>query len=185
MKKTGASLAVYALEQIGVKYTFGIPGVHNIELYDELNSSKQIEPILVTHEGGASFMALGVSCTSNSIGTLMTVPAAGTTNAMSGIGEAFLDGIPMLIISGGTRQDSGRHYQLHQLNQENLVKEITKAYFKIEAHNDIISTIYKAYDIATSGEPGPVFIEIPMEIQMFKGAVDKLLSYTKSYQNPS
>ncbi len=185
MKKTGANLAVYALEQIGVKYTFGIPGVHNIELYDELNNSKQIEPILVTHEGGASFMALGVSCTSNSIGTLMIVPAAGTTNAMSGIGEAFLDGIPMLIFSGGTRQDSGRHYQLHQLNQENLVNEITKAYFKIESHNDIISTIYKAYDIATSGEPGPVFIEIPMELQMFKGEVDELLVYTKSYHNPT
>ncbi|MCF6169226.1 thiamine pyrophosphate-binding protein [Lutibacter sp.] len=185
MKKTGANLAVYALEQIGVKYTFGVPGVHNIELYDELNNSEQIEPVLVTHEGGASFMALGVSCTSNSIGTLMIVPAAGTTNAMSGIGEAFLDGIPMLIFSGGTRQDSGRHYQLHQLNQANLVKEITKAYFKIETHNDIISTIYKAYEIATSGEPGPVFIEIPMEIQMFKGEVKELSKYVKNYQNPT
>jgi len=184
MKKTGASLAVYALEQIGVKFTFGIPGVHNIELYDELNSSTQIEPILVTHEGGASFMALGVSCTSKSIGTLMIVPAAGTTNAMSGIGEAFLDGIPMLIFSGGTRQDTGRHYQLHQLNQENLVKEVTKAFFKIESHNEIISTIYKAYDIATSGEPGPVFIEIPMELQMFKGEVKEVKPYTKSFKNP-
>ncbi len=184
MKRTGAQLAVYALEQIGVKYTFGIPGVHNIELYDELNNSELIEPILVTHEGGASFMALGVSCTSKSIGTLMTVPAAGTTNAMSGIGEAFLDGIPMLIFSGGTRQDSGRHYQLHQLSQENLVKEITKAYFKIGSHNEIIPTIYKAYEIATSGEPGPVFIEIPMEYQMFKGEVDALLPYAKTYQNP-
>ncbi len=185
MKKTGAELAVYALEQIGVKYTFGIPGVHNIELYDELNNSDQIEPILVTHEGGASFMALGVSCTSNSIGTLMTVPAAGTTHAMSGIGEAFLDGIPMLIFSGGTRQDSGRHYQLHQLDQENLVNEITKAFFRIKSHNEIISTIYKAYDIAISGEPGPVFIEIPMEFQMFKGEVDQLEAYTKSFKNPS
>ena len=185
MQRTGANLAVYALEQIGVRYTFGIPGVHNIELYDELNNSEQIEPVLVTHEGGASFMALGVSCTSNSIGTLMTVPAAGTTNAMSGIGEAFLDGIPMLIISGGTRQDSGRHYQLHQLNQENLVKEITKAFFKINSHNEIISTIYKAYEIAISGEPGPVFIEIPMEFQMFKGEVEELLPYCKQYQNPT
>ncbi|MEN8123875.1 MAG: thiamine pyrophosphate-binding protein [Bacteroidota bacterium] len=185
MNKTGANLAVYALEQIGVKYTFGIPGVHNIELYDELNNSNQIEPVLVTHEGGASFMALGVSCTSNSIGTLMIVPAAGTTNAMSGIGEAFLDGIPMLIFSGGTRQDSGKHYQLHQLDQGNLVSEITKAFFKIESHEEIIPTIYKAYDIATSGEPGPVFIEIPMEYQMFKGEVSKLLPYTKSFQNPN
>ena len=185
MKKTGASLAVYALEQIGVKYTFGIPGVHNIELYDELNNSDKIEPILVTHEGGASFMALGVSCASNSIGTLMIVPAAGTTNAMSGIGEAFLDGIPMLIFSGGTRQDSGRHYQLHQLDQENLVKEVTKAFFRVGSHEEIISTIYKAYDIAISGEPGPVFIEIPMEYQMFKGEVKEIKPYQKSYKNPT
>jgi acetolactate synthase-1/2/3 large subunit len=179
MRKTGASAAVYALEQIGVKYTFGIPGVHNIELYDELNNSKKIEPILVTHEGGASFMALGVSCTSDTIGTLMIVPAAGTTNAMSGIGEAFLDGIPMLIISGGTRQDTGKHYQLHQLDQGNLVKEITKAYFKINTHEEIITTIYKAYDIAVSGEPGPVFIEFPVEIQMFRGEISKLIPYRK------
>lgn len=178
-------MAVYALEQIGVKYTFGIPGVHNIELYDELNNSEHIEPILVTHEGGASFMAFGVSCTSDSIGTLMIVPAAGTTHAMSGIGEAYLDGIPMLIITGGTRQDSGRHYQLHQLNQENLVDEITKAFFKIKSHQDIIPTIYNAYEIAISGEPGPVFIEIPIELQMFKGEVDKMEAYTQQFQNPA
>ncbi len=184
MKKTGAELAVYALEQIGVKYTFGIPGVHNIELYDELNNSDKIEPILVTHEGGASFMALGVSCTSKSIGTLMIVPAAGTTNAMSGIGEAFLDGIPMLIISGGTRQDTGKHYQLHQLDQGNLVKEITKKFFRITSHEKLISTIYKAYDIAISGEPGPVFIEIPTEIQMFKGEVKEMVAYLKNKHTP-
>lgn len=184
MQRTGASLAVYALEQIGVRYTFGIPGVHNIELYDELNNSKQIEPILVTHEGGAAFMALGASCTSDSIGTLMIVPAAGTTHAMSGIGEAFLDGIPMLIISGGTRLDTGKSYQLHQLDQGNLVREITKAYFKITSHEEVIPTLYKAYDIAISGEPGPVFIEIPTEIQMFKGEVKQIQPYKKSYQNP-
>ncbi|MFD1314700.1 thiamine pyrophosphate-binding protein [Namhaeicola litoreus] len=184
MQKTGAQLVVYALEQIGVKFTFGIPGVHNIELYDEVNNSEQIEPILVTHEGGASFMALGSSCTSDQIGTLMIVPAAGTTHAMSGIGEAFLDGIPMLVISGGTRLDTGRHYQLHQLNQGNLVKEITKAYFKITSHEEAISTIYKAFDIATSGEPGPVFIEVPTEIQMFKGEVKSLPSYKKNITNP-
>ncbi|MCK5536419.1 MAG: hypothetical protein KAI79_06295, partial [Bacteroidales bacterium] len=154
MKKTGAKLVVHALEQIGVKYTFGIPGVHNTEIYDELNTSKQIEPILATHEGGAAFMAIGVSTTSDSIGTIMIVPAAGTTNAMSGIGEAFLDGIPMLIFSGGTRKDTGKSYQLHQLDQGNLVNEITKAYFLIEKHKDIIPTIYKAYEIATQGEPG-------------------------------
>lgn len=177
MKKTGAWLAVYALEQIGVKFTFGIPGVHNTELYDELNNSDKIEPVLVTHEGGASFMADGVSRTSDSIGTLVIVPAAGMTHALSGIGEAYLDGIPMLVISGGTRRDSGRHYQLHQLDQGKIVSGLTKQYFLIERHEEVIPTIYEAYRIATTGEPGPVFVEIPVELQLFTAEVAELPTF--------
>ncbi len=177
MKKSGAALVVYALEQIGIKHTFGIPGVHNTEIYDELNKSDQIEPILVTHEGGASFMADGVSRTSSSIGTLVIVPAAGLTHAMSGIGEAFLDGIPMLIISGGVRRDSGKDYQLHQIDQGKLTDGLVKKYYLIEDHRSIIPTIYDAYNTSISGEPGPVFIEIPAEIQMFQGKVDVLEEY--------
>jgi acetolactate synthase-1/2/3 large subunit len=177
MKKTGAELLVYALEQIGVQYTFGIPGVHNTEIYDQLNSSNQIEPILVTHEAAASFMGLGVSCTSKSIGTIVIVPAAGVTNAMSGIGEAFLDGIPLLVISGGTRRDTGKSYQLHQLNHEKLVQAITKKYYLIENHDQIISKVYESYNEAINGEPGPVFIEVPVEIQLFRGDVNKMPPY--------
>jgi acetolactate synthase I/II/III large subunit len=181
MKKTAAELAVFALEQIGVRYTFGIPGVHNTELYDGLSSSTLIEPILVTHEGGASFMADGISRTSGHIGTLVIVPAAGATHAMSGIGEAYLDGVPMLVISGGTRTDTGRQYQLHQIDQKKLVGGITKAYFLVERHEDVISTIYKAYDIATSGEPGPVFVEIPVNLQLFRDEVSGLPPYVKKH----
>ncbi|WP_242117145.1 thiamine pyrophosphate-binding protein [Aestuariivivens sediminicola] len=177
MKKSGAELLVYALEQIGVQYTFGIPGVHNTEIYDQLNSNEQIEPILVTHEVGASFMGLGVSCTSPSVGTVVIVPAAGVTHAMSGIGEAFLDGIPLLVISGGTRRDSGRSYQLHQLDHKTLVQAITKKYYLIEDHSQIIPVVYKAYQDAIQGEPGPVFIEVPVEIQLFRGSVKDMPTY--------
>jgi len=177
MKKTGAFLAVYALEQIGVKFTFGIPGVHNTELYDELNNSKKITPMLVTHEGGGAFMADGVSRTSDSIGTLAIVPAAGTTNALSGIGEAYLDGVPLLVISGGTRRDSGRQYQLHQVDLEKIVGALVKKYYLIEEHEAIIPTIYEAYERSISGEPGPVFVEIPLEIQLFQAAVNHLPKY--------
>ena len=76
MKKSGAWLAVHALERLGVRFTFGIPGVHNTELYDELNNSKSITPILVTHEGCGSFMADAMSRLSDSVGTLAIVPAA-------------------------------------------------------------------------------------------------------------
>jgi acetolactate synthase-1/2/3 large subunit len=84
MKRTGAWIAVKALEALGIRYTFGIPGVHNTELYDELNSSEQITPVLVTHEGGASFMADGVSRTSDQTGTLVIVPAAGPPTPRAG-----------------------------------------------------------------------------------------------------
>lgn len=173
MKKTGAWLVRYALEQIGVKHTFGIPGVHNTEIYDELNKSDLIRPILVTHEGGAAFMADAISRTSDHTGTLLIVPAAGVTHAASGIGEAYLDGIPMLIISGGIRTDSGKTYQLHEVDQHALLAPITKKTYKIDTHEQIIPAIYEAYQIANSGEPGPVFIEVPVNLQLFPGEVSE------------
>jgi acetolactate synthase-1/2/3 large subunit len=179
MKKTGAQLAVFALEQLGVKYTYGIPGTHTTEIYDELNNSEQIIPVLVTHEGGGAFMADATSRTSDSIGTLVIVPAAGLTHAMSGIGEAFLDGIPMLVLAGGVRTDTGKHYQLHHFDQLALAKPITKAQFAIEKHEDIIRTIYQAYEIATSGEPGPVFIELPINLTLFAENINELPTFQK------
>lgn len=177
VKRSGASLVRHALEQIGVRYTFGIPGVHNTEIYDELSHSNQIEPILVTHEGGGAFMADAISRTTDSIGTCLIVPAAGVTHAASGIAEASLDGIPMLVISGGIRNDTGRAYQLHDMDQHALLAPITKATFKVERHADIVDTIYKAYDIANRGEPGPVFVEIPTNVSMFRGEASAPMRY--------
>ena len=184
MKKTGAWLVRHALEQVGVEFTFGIRGVHNTEIYEELNSSKQIRPILVTHEAGAAFMADAISRTSSSIGTIVIVPAAGVTHAASGIGEAFLDGIPMLVLSGSTRTDNERNYQLHEMDQQALLAPITKKTFKIETHEDIIPTIYEAYSIATAGEPGPVFIEIPVNLQIFSAEISEVPDYNPSNKKP-
>lgn len=177
MKKTGAWLVRFALEQIGIQYTFGIPGVHNTELYDELHRSKQITPVLVTHECGGAFTADAISRTSDQIGTLITVPAAGITHAASGIGEAFLDGIPMLVISGGIRRDTDNHYQLHDIDQQSLLKPITKATYLIRSHEEIIPTLYEAYHTAITGEPGPVFVEVPVDIQLFTGEVFTLPAF--------
>ncbi|MCI2285758.1 thiamine pyrophosphate-binding protein [Colwellia sp. MSW7] len=184
MKKTAAWLTRYALEQIGVKYTFGIPGVHNTELYDELNNSDQITPNLVMHEGHGGFMADAISRVTNSIGTLVIVPAAGVTHAASGIAEAYLDGIPMLVITGGIRNDSKFGYQLHEIDQLKLVVGFTKAAFKINHHDEVIDTIYNAYNIAISGEPGPVFIELPVNLQLDKANINDLPTYTKPVLPP-
>ena len=179
MKKTGAWLVRYALEQIGVKYTFGIPGVHNTEIYDELNKSELVCPVLVTHEAGAAFMADAISRTSSHIGTLLIVPAAGVTHAASGIGEAYLDGIPMLIICGGIRTDLDKKYQLHDIDQHGLLAPITKKTYKIETHEEIIPTIYEAYQVAVDGEPGPVFVEVPINLQLFPGEVSETRPFAR------
>jgi acetolactate synthase I/II/III large subunit len=182
MKKTAAWLVRYALEQLNVKFTFGIPGVHNTEIYDELEKSSQIEPILVTHEGYGAFMADAVSRSSDSIGTLVIVPAAGATHAASGIGEAYLDGIPMLVISGGVRTDSQFQYQLHDMDQHKMLEPITKQTYKVENHQDVVATIFEAYKVANEGEPGPVFVEIPVNLQLDKGEVNELLEFKPSTQ---
>ncbi|MBS1199736.1 MAG: thiamine pyrophosphate-requiring protein [Proteobacteria bacterium] len=174
MQKTAAWLARHALEQIGVRHTFGIPGVHNTEIYDELGASETITPVLVAHEGGGAFMADAVSRTGAGLGTLVIVPAAGVTHAASGIGEASLDGIPMLVIAGGVRRDTGRAYQLHDMDQHALLKPITKGTWRVERHADVVPTIYEAYRVATSGEPGPVFVEIPVELQLIPGDAGEL-----------
>jgi acetolactate synthase-1/2/3 large subunit len=184
MKTTAAALVRHALEQIGVRYTFGIPGVHNIELYDELLDSECILPVLVTHEGSGAFMADAISRATDSIGVLVIVPAAGITHAMSGVGEAFLDGVPMLIVSGGIRTDMEQSFQLHDVDQQALMQPLTKAQYKIERYEDAIPIVYEAYKIAISGEPGPVFIELPANLQLLTGEVDAMPAADISLERP-
>ena len=184
MKRTGAWLAVYALEQIGARFTFGIPGVHTTELYDALNNSNRITQVLVTHEGGAAFMADAVGRLSDSIGVLTVVPAAGLTHAASGIGEAFLDGVPMLVISGGPRTDTPHRYQLHQMDTHRFMGGLTKATFRVERHEDVVPTLFKAYDIAVSGEPGPVYVELPANILLLTGEIAELPQFRPAEAPP-
>ena len=185
MKKTGAWLTRYALENIGVTHTFGIPGLHNTPIYDELGQSEQITPCLVTHEVSAAFMADAVSRTTQTIGTLVIVPGAGITHSASGIGEAYLDGIPLLIISGGIDRDSELHFQLQDIDHHALLAPITKATYLIESHGDIIPTIFEAYRTATEGEPGPVFIELPINLQTANEEIGALPSFNAKPATPA
>jgi len=177
-RKTGAWLARYALEQLPVSHTFGIPGVHTTELYDELAQSEKIRPILVTHEVCGAFAADAISRTSaGKIGCLVIVPAAGVTHAMSGIGECFLDGIPLLVITGGPRTDVKYGYQLHGIDQQRLVDGIVKRSWKVTEHREIVPAIFEAYRIAVSGVPGPVLVEIPVNLQLFAQPVDDVPAF--------
>jgi acetolactate synthase-1/2/3 large subunit len=161
MKIRGSELVVRALEDAGARFAFGIPGTHNIELYDALERSRDVIAVLITDEQSAGFMADGVSRTSSSVGVVNVVPGAGITQCLSGVAEAFLDGIPMVVLACGIRTDTGRAYQLHDIDQLALLRPVTKACLTPATPDEIYPVVRRAFDLARSGTPGPVAVEIP------------------------
>lgn len=172
MKMTGAHLVVRALEDEGIPFTFGIPGTHNIELYDALAESAHVSPVLVTDEQSASFMADAVWRASGRLGCVNVVPGAGLTHALSGIAEAFLDTIPMLVLGCGVRRDTPMAYQLHDIDQQALVRPVTKGVFRPERGEELYATIRDACALARAGTPGPVFVEVPANLYLATHAVE-------------
>ncbi|MGB9237390.1 MAG: thiamine pyrophosphate-binding protein, partial [Terriglobales bacterium] len=171
-KMTGGDIVVRALEDEGVRFTFGIPGTHNIELYDSLARSKSVRPVLVTDEQSASFMADGVARASGQLAAVNVVPGAGLTHALSGIAEAYLDGIPMLVLACGIRRDTGKAFQLHDVDQLAIARPVTKAQLRAEQGSEIYATIRRACQIARCAPAGPALVEIPAEHYIFRHDVD-------------
>ena len=167
-KMTGGDIVVRALEDEGVPFTFGIPGTHNIELYDSLDRAERVRAILVTDEQSASFMADGVSRSSAQLGVVNVVPGAGLTHALSGIAEAFLDGIPMLVLACGIRTDSKMSYQLHDVDQMAIARPVTKAQFRAKHGSEIYPMIRRACRLARTAPAGPVFVEVPVNLYLFR-----------------
>ena len=166
MAEIGGRLVVRALEDEGIELAFGIPGTHNIELYDALAASERVRAILVTDEQSASFMADGAWRASGRLACVNVVPGAGLTHAMSGIAEAFMDTVPMLVLGCGIRRDTGRAFQLHDVDQAAMVAPVTKAQLRPASARELYATIRKACEIARSGAPGPVFVEVPAELYL-------------------
>ena len=176
MSIAGAKSVVRALEDEGIELAFGIPGTHNIELYDALAESARVRAVLVTDEQSASFMADGAWRASGRMACVNIVPGAGLTHAMSGIAEAFMDGVPMLVLGCGIRQDTGRAYQLHDVNQLAIARPVTKAQLRPERGEEIYATVREACRLARDGTPGPVFVEIPANLYLLTHERD--LPYT-------
>jgi acetolactate synthase-1/2/3 large subunit len=167
-RMTGGDMVVRALEDEGVTFAFGIPGTHNIELYDSLVRSTKVRPILVTDEQSASFMADGVARSSGQLAAVNVVPGAGLTHALSGIAEACLDGIPMLVLACGIRRDTGRAFQLHDVDQLAIARPVTKAQFQATQGSEIYQTIRCACQVARRAPAGPVVVEVPAEHYLFR-----------------
>ena len=172
MKLTGGEIVVRALEAEGVKYAFGIPGTHNIELYDALHDARAVQPVLVTDEQSAGFMADGLWRASGELGCVNLVPGAGLTHALSGIAEAYMDGVPMLVLGCGIRRTAGRAYQLHDVDQLAMARPVTKGAFAPKSGAELYSVIRDACTLARSGTPGPVMVEVPVDLYLTRHQVD-------------
>jgi len=166
MKKRGSEIVVQALEDAGATLAFGIPGTHNIELYDAMAQSEKVAPVLVTDEQSASFMADAVSRSSGSVGVVNVVPGAGVSHCLSGVAEAFMDTIPLVVLTAGIRNDTGAAFQLHDIDQLAILKPVTKATFKVDKPSTLYRTVREAFDLAKSGAPGPVAVEVPANYYM-------------------
>lgn len=166
-KLGGGEIVVRALEDERIPFTFGIPGTHNIELYDALAKSQSVRPVLVTDEQSASFMADGVWRASGRMACANLVPGAGLTHALSGIAEAFLDNVPMLVLGCGIRRDTGHSFQLHDVDQLALARPVTKLQLRPETGQDLYAMIRRACATARGGVPGPAFVEVPANLYLF------------------
>jgi acetolactate synthase I/II/III large subunit len=172
MKLTGGEIVVRALEAEEIHYCFGIPGTHNIELYDALAESTLVRPVLVTDEQSAGFLADGYWRASGRLACVNLVPGAGLTHALSGIAEAFLDGVPMLVLGCGISRTSGRAFQLHDVDQLAIARPITKACLRPASGADLYPAIREACALARSGTPGPVMVEVSHDHYLTRHELD-------------
>ena len=172
MKMTGGAIVVRALADEGIRLAFGIPGTHNIELYDAFGDSDRVRPILVTDEQSAGFMADGLWRASGELGCVNIVPGAGLTHALSGIAEAFMDCVPMLVLGCGIRRHTTQAYQLHDVDQLAIAAPVVKAAFRPESGTQLYPIIREACTLARSGTPGPVMVEVSIDLYLTRHDVE-------------
>jgi acetolactate synthase-1/2/3 large subunit len=184
---SGAEFVVRALEDEGVPFAFGIPGAQNLELYDVLSSSTKVRPILVTDEQSASFMADGACRVSGRLCCVNLVPGAGLTHALSGIAEAFMDGVPLLVVSSAVRSDIGKSFQLHDIDQLGLARPVTKGQFHVVDGSHLYSTLRQACYLARTPPFEPVIVEIPANLFLFRheSAIDAWQEPASTLPKPS
>ncbi|WP_190600779.1 biosynthetic-type acetolactate synthase large subunit [Candidatus Vesicomyidisocius sp. SY067_SCS001] len=164
MKLNGAQILVNSLKSEGVKHIFGYPGGAVLHIYDALNACDEIEHILVRHEQGAAHAADGYTRASGKCGVALVTSGPGITNAVTGIATAYMDSIPMVIISGQVPSALIGNDAFQEVDAVGITRSCVKHNFLIKNINQIVNTIKKAFHIATTGRPGPVLIDIPKDI---------------------
>lgn len=164
MKFSGGDLLMRALREEGVKYIFGYPGGAALHIYDALFKQKHIEHILVRHEQGATHAADGYARSTGKAGVALVTSGPGATNAITGLATAFMDSVPLVVISGQVQSHLIGTDSFQETDMIGISRPIVKHSYIINKAEDIPKVVQEAFYIATTGRPGPVVIDIPKDM---------------------
>jgi len=165
-ERSGASILVESLVRQGVEFVFGYPGGAVLPIYDALFADPRIRHILVRHEAGAAHAAEGYARSTGKPGVVLVTSGPGATNAVTGIADAFMDSIPLVVITGQVATGLIGSDAFQEADTVGITRHCTKHNYLVKDPSDLAATIDEAFQIATQGRPGPVVIDIPKDVQV-------------------
>jgi acetolactate synthase-1/2/3 large subunit len=165
---TGAEITIRCLQKEGVDHIFGYPGGAVLFIYDELFKQDKVRHILVRHEQAAVHAADGYARSSNKVGVALVTSGPGVTNAVTGIATAYMDSIPLVIISGQVPTHAIGLDAFQEVDTVGITRPCVKHNFLVKNAAELASTIKKAFYIASTGRPGPVLVDIPKDVSQQK-----------------
>ncbi len=163
---TGAEIVVRCLAEEGVKHVFGYPGGAVLYIYDAIFKQDKFQHVLVRHEQAAIHAADAYSRSSNTVGVALVTSGPGVTNAVTGLSTAYMDSIPMVVISGQVPSHAIGQDAFQECDTVGITRPVVKHNFLVKDVRELASTIKKAFFIARTGRPGPVLVDIPKDISM-------------------
>ena len=186
MQLTGAQILLKVLQEEGVDTIFGFPGGMVIDIYDELENSN-IQHVLVRHEQGAVHAADGYARTSGKVGVCLVTSGPGATNTVTGIASAYMDSIPLVVITGQVPTHLIGNDAFQEVDIVGITRSCTKHNYLLKDVNDLTRVVKEAFYLARSGRPGPVLIDIPKNVSNSKTEYKpinevKIKSYNPTYE---
>jgi len=166
---TGAEMVFKAFEDQGVEHVFGYPGGAVLPIYDELKNHKKIKHILVRHEQGAGHAAEGYARSSGKPGVILVTSGPGATNTVTALTDAYMDSVPLVCITGQVPTHLIGTDAFQECDTTGITRPCTKHNWLVKDIKKLSSILHKAFEVATSGRPGPVLVDIPKDIQFQKG----------------
>ncbi len=164
MQLTGAEIVIRCLQDEGVEYVFGYPGGAVLNIYDEIFKQDKVKHVLVRHEQGAVHAADGYSRSSQKVGVALVTSGPGVTNAVTGIATAYMDSIPMVVLTGQVPTHAIGQDAFQECDTVGITRPCVKHNFLVKDVKDLATTIKKAFYLAATGRPGPVLVDIPKDV---------------------